>query len=160
MNSGKWYPGGDVFSMGVAMMQLLTGRVPDEDKARQGVMIGIFLEGCRDIEGVKQAVNTRQPPFHLMPAQWPGVRQLCMRCLEKNLRQRPKAPTILKDPWFGLGAAAEMTPIEQKLLPQHPMATVGITDEMLQATPATMAIPDPAGYAVQPGYGIAPGANY
>jgi len=141
MNTGKWYPGGDIFSMGVVIMQLLTKRVPDEDKARQGIMIGIFLEGCRDIEGVKTAVNSRNPPFHLMPNQWPGVRQMAMRCLEKNLRLRPKAPTVLKDPWFGgSDPKKEATPVEKAMMPQHPMATVGITEEMMQSTPMTCAI--------------------
>lgn len=140
MNQGKWYPGGDIFSMGVTMMQLLTHKIPDEDKARQGIMIGIFLEGCRDIDGVKMAVNTRQPPFALMPAQWPGLKQITMRCLEKNLRSRPKAPTVLKDPWFGVAVEQDIA-VEKAMMPSHPMATVGITEEMMQAPlAATQAI--------------------
>jgi serine/threonine protein kinase len=158
MAQGKWFPGGDVFSMGVAMMQLMTNKVPDEALARQGKMIGIFLEGCTNIEDVKRVTNTRQPPFQLMPKQYPGLTQLCMRCLEKNPRSRPRAPVALKDPWFGQGEAPDMTPVEQRMMPQHPMATVGITDEMLQATPATQAIGDLS--APMPRGGIAPGANY
>lgn len=146
MNTGKWYPGGDIFSMGVVMMQLLTRRIPEEEKARQGIMIGIFLEGCRSIEDIKVAVNHRQPPFNQMPQHWPGVRQLCMRCLDTNIRARPKAPTVLKDPWFGGAATAtqKQTPIEQAMNPMHALATVGITEEMMMSTPATCAISDAA----------------
>merc|ERR1719197_1581081 len=108
------------------MMQLLTRRVPDEDKARQGIMIGIFLEGCRDIEGVKMAVTTRNPPYHLMPANMQGLTRLCQRCLDRNLRSRPKAPTVLKDPWFANFEAAEdvgIGPIEAQMGAAHPLAT-------------------------------------
>lgn len=141
MNSGKWYPGGDIFSMGVVMFQLLTRTVPNEEKARKGNMIGLFLEGCRDLEDVKLAVNTRQPQFRRMPSQWPGLRTLTMRCLETNLRSRPKAPSVLKDAWFGGMTLDKTTPTERSMSPSHPMATVGITDELLEMTPAgTVAI--------------------
>merc|ERR1711907_86407 len=123
------------------------------DKARQGIMIGIFLEGCRDMEGIKMAVTTRQPPFHLMPPQWPGLTQLTRRCLDKNLKARPSAPTVLKDPWFGNSATKTDTPVEKAMMPAHPLATVGITEEMLQATPATCAITkDAVGAAAAPAY--------
>merc|ERR1719247_1280456 len=101
MNTGKWHARGDVFSMGVVMMQLLTHKIPDEEKAKRGIMIGIFVEGCRDMEDVKRSVNTRRPPFESMPRQWPGLKRLCELCLEKNVQRRPKAPAVLKDPWFG-----------------------------------------------------------
>jgi len=132
MNTGKWYPKGDVFSMGVSMMQLLTKMIPDEEQAKRGIMIGIFLEGCRNIDDVKMAVNSRQPPWHKMPAQWgQGLRGLIKRCLEKQVQARPTATTILKDPWFGTSKARKETPVEQAMKPSHPMATVGITGEMM-----------------------------
>jgi len=137
MNTGKWYPGGDIFSMGVVMIQLLTGKIPNEEKARQGITIGIFLEGARRIDDIKSFTSNRQPPYNEMPPQWPGVKQLCMRCLDTSMRTRPKAPTVLKDPWFGGAATAaqKKTPIEQAMNPTHALATVGITDEMMQQMP-------------------------
>lgn len=140
MQTGKWYPGGDIFSMGVVMMQLVIRRVPDEEQAMRGIMIGIFLEGCRSIEDIKMAMLTRQPPFQLINPAWPALRQLIMRCLGKDMRSRPKAPAVLKDPWFATTAAAVETPIEQVMQPTHAMATVGITEEMMKAQPRTQAI--------------------
>lgn len=131
MNVGKWYPGGDIFSMGVTIVQLLLRKVPDEDKAKQGIMIGIFLEGCRSIEDVKNAVNSRQAPIHQLP--YPGLQQIVGRMLDKNMRTRVKAPVVLKDPWFGGGRAQQASAVEKAMMPQHPLATCGITDEMMAA---------------------------
>merc|ERR1740117_2369976 len=126
------------------MMQLLIRKVPDE--VTPG--IGIFLEGCRSLEDVIAAVNHRQlrRTFDQMPPQWPGIKQLCMRCLDKNMRTRAKAPTVLKDPWFGGAATAsqKQTPIEQAMNPMHGLATVGIIQEMFDSTLATCVLSDAA----------------
>jgi serine/threonine protein kinase len=151
MNTGKWYPGGDVFSLGVVMMQLILKKVPDEDKAKMGILIGIFLDGCRSMEDIKMAVNSRQPPFHLMPPQWPGITPIVRSCLDKNYKKRPKAPVILKEPWFASYVAMTNTPIEQAMKPAHQLATVGITPDMLQSVPGTMAItPTPVASDIYP----------
>jgi len=99
MNTGKWFPGGDVFSMGVAIYQLLTDQVPDDEAAKRGApMIGLFLQGANTLEDVQRFVNTRQPDFFRI--QMPGLRRICQRCLEKNMRNRPRAPALIKDAWF------------------------------------------------------------
>merc|ERR1719183_1705763 len=63
-----------------------------------------------------------------------------MRCLGKDMRSRPKAPAVLKDPWFATTVAAVETPIEQAMQPTHALATVGITEEMMMNQPRTQAI--------------------
>jgi serine/threonine protein kinase len=132
MNTGKWYPGGDVFSMGVVIYQMMTDRTPNEALEKKGhPMCGLFLRGCTSLDDVKYAVNSRQPDYNAMPANMPGARRLTERLLDKNLRSRPKAPTALKDPWFGALAPANNQAIEHCLQAANPLATVGITDEMI-----------------------------
>jgi serine/threonine protein kinase len=141
MNTGKWHARGDVFSMGVVMMQLLTRKVPDEDlMAQTGRLIGVFLDGCQTMDDIKMAVNTRQPPFHLMPPQMSGLTQICRKCLDKNFKNRPKAPVVLKDPWFQSSVGQANIPIEQAMNAASDFCTVGITADMVASVPATMAI--------------------
>jgi len=61
-------------------------------------MIGLFLNGATTLEDVQRFVNTRQPDFFRI--QMPGLRSICQRCLEKNMRNRPRAPALIKDGWF------------------------------------------------------------
>merc|ERR1712187_168217 len=72
----KWYPRGDLFSLGGCIMQLLTGKL-------------IFVDGCRSVEEIGRAVRTRTPPFHLMPAAMQGLTRLVQKLLEKKLLRRP-----------------------------------------------------------------------
>jgi serine/threonine protein kinase len=100
MNAGKWFPGGDVFSLGVVIFQMMAGKIPDDEAAKRGApMIGLFLEGCNSLDDVRNLVNNKRPPVEMMRAS-PALQQMTLRMLEKNLRARPKAPAVLKDPWF------------------------------------------------------------
>lgn len=143
--TAKWYPGGDCFSMGVTIVQLLTDNVPDEELAKRGILKGIFLQGCRSIPDIQRATSSREPPFMQMRVfnlatsrndQPKGLVALSRRLLDKNMRTRPKAPVVLKDPWFGdaalLGGQQQQAP-EARMKPEHPIATVGITPEMMEA---------------------------
>mmetsp|Transcript_34888 Transcript_34888/g.81579 ORF Transcript_34888/g.81579 Transcript_34888/m.81579 type:complete len:547 (+) Transcript_34888:67-1707(+) len=85
--TGKWFPRGDNFSMGVTIVQLLTDRY-------------LFTEGCSSIQEVAEATQTRQPPFHLLPLDFDDAAKLLSRLLSKELLARPKAPQVLSDPWF------------------------------------------------------------
>lgn len=139
-DTAKWYPGGDCFSMGVTMVQLLTDNTPDEELAKRGILKGIFLSGCRTIPDIQRATATREPPFAQMPKNMKGLISLTRRLLDKNMRSRPKAPIVLKDPWFA-GIGVEDAPVEARMQPENAMATVGITPEMMDAV-KTEAIPN------------------
>lgn len=95
-DTGKWFPRGDVFSMGVVCVQLLANKVPDDTKA----LGGIFTEGCSNHEDVMVATKRRAAPLHLMSIGGPAITQWLAPCLEKALRSRPKAPQVLDSPWF------------------------------------------------------------
>merc|ERR1719401_441495 len=94
----KWFPGGDMFSLGVVMFQMTTDKTPRlEGLARVG---GLFQEGCRSIEDIVKATMGRQPAYHLMPQDMPQMIRLTEKLLSKKLNQRPRAPQALKDAWF------------------------------------------------------------
>eukprot|EP00928_Gymnodinium_smaydae_P025644 TRINITY_DN20364_c0_g1_i1.p1 TRINITY_DN20364_c0_g1~~TRINITY_DN20364_c0_g1_i1.p1 ORF type:complete len:489 (+),score=85.62 TRINITY_DN20364_c0_g1_i1:80-1546(+) len=94
--TGKWFPRGDIFSMGVVMLQLLSDRVPNADTGRKAM----FVEGCRNAREICEATRTRPAPLHLMQVQSAGVRQLVDGCLQKVKNSRPTAPQALALPWL------------------------------------------------------------
>merc|ERR1711924_94676 len=94
-DNNKWYPTGDVFSMGVVCIQVLTDATPD---TKTGLKQGTFVEGARSMEEVAQITKTRQPPFHLIRN--PQILQWLQPCLEKMRKARPRAPQVLEMPWF------------------------------------------------------------
>lgn len=99
-----WFPRGDIFSMGVSFFQLLADKVPCE----KTMAPGIFTEGAMTMEQVNWFVKTRQPPWFLIQGKYPGVMPWLPKMLDKQWRNRPKAPQLLNDPWFkGSGAAAD-----------------------------------------------------
>jgi len=117
---GKWFPGGDVFSMGVVMTQLVLGMVPNEKIGQP--MIGIFLQGCTTFDMVRTATLTRPAPTHQI--QYPGLGQLCAKCLTKQLQGRPKAPQVLRDPWFsGTSFAPSSSPAVVTTMPSPTVVT-------------------------------------
>merc|ERR1740123_2002246 len=90
---GKWFPGGDVFSMGVVMLQMIIDRVPNDKAPRQG----IFQEGCNSLDQIRIATQTRHPPTHAVPFR--GLGELCAKCLSKDVRTRPRAPSSRPPRW-------------------------------------------------------------
>lgn len=93
----KWFARGDIFSMGVVIVQMLTGRIPESSSNLEGKK-GIFQEFCQSVADIRAATFTRQPPVHEVP--FPALSDLCDRCLAKLREGRPKAPQVLKDQWF------------------------------------------------------------
>mmetsp|Transcript_67746 Transcript_67746/g.189066 ORF Transcript_67746/g.189066 Transcript_67746/m.189066 type:complete len:213 (-) Transcript_67746:75-713(-) len=94
---GVWFPGGDVFSMGVCMMQILLDKIPNTESPNKHA---IFREGCEGLKDIRRATQTREPPFHLMPQSMPGLTDVVQKTLEKNMSRRPRAPRVLQDTWF------------------------------------------------------------
>jgi len=129
-DTGLWFPGGDVFSMGVACMQVLVDKVPDIVTGKGG---GLFLEGCFNLKEVERATKTRTPPWHLLPQDMPGLLPLVQQLLQKELARRPRAPQVLQNPWFTSGPVTTIHRPErarQKAAPEaesHPLGTTGIS---------------------------------
>jgi len=98
----KWYPVGDIFSMGVVMVQMVTDNIPEHHRAlRPGEMLrGIFAEGCDTVADVARATQTREAPVHLVAAQFPGLADLTRGLLEKDWCRRPTADQALAHAWL------------------------------------------------------------
>lgn len=93
--TSKWFPRGDVFSMGVVCVQMLTGMVPNGSWQQ-----GVFCNGCLSMQDVMRATSTRQPPLHRAIPQSPELLAWLGSCLEKDFTRRPRAPQVLAMPWF------------------------------------------------------------
>lgn len=154
----KWFPGGDVFSMGVVMLQVLTDKVPASSGVRTSQTPGgIFLEGTSTYRQVAEVTRTRHPPVQLIPRAISGITEVVLATLRKDLMSRLRAPQVLAHPWFSSSAteAAAETGRESLVASQnvvgveeesdttdgvsarHPFATVGITKSFLDAFDAT-----------------------
>jgi len=96
LDTQKWFPVGDVFSMGVTIMQIMIDKVPNGSNNK-----GIFIEGCRNLDGIFNATRTRVPPFFLMPREFPQLRDLVERLLKKQMSERLRATKVLRHKWFG-----------------------------------------------------------
>jgi len=133
-----WFPRGDLFSMGVVIMQVITDKVPDLEVARdRDTPGGIFHEGCLSAKEIFTATCNREPPFHLMPEEYPLLSALVARLLQKKRKDRPTAPGALQDPWFaplvGEDAGCETwaaTEAYRGLRPKNRFATQGITKSL------------------------------
>jgi len=97
---GKWFPRGDVFSMGVVMLQLLSDCVPDVDNG----IFGIFQQGCKKLKELAVASLTREPSMDRLEVKTPAFVDLLRQCLAKDRKQRPKAPIVLENSWILLGS--------------------------------------------------------
>jgi serine/threonine protein kinase len=119
LRSGKWFPGGDIFSLGVVMFQMLTNSTPDAN-LRLPMEEGLFTAGCRTIDEVKANTSSRQPPFQKLPS-YLGLEQLCRGLLEKQLSKRLRPLQALETGWMIKGSQDEEAP----LMSRHRMATNG-----------------------------------
>merc|ERR1719436_1990281 len=103
--TGKWYPKGDCFSIGVVMLQLIGG------------MPNIFTAGSTTRDGVKMTTCTREPPFCDIPPKYVGLRELLKALLEKRQPHRIAAPKAFQFTWLSgtqtshVPAAAHTPPV-------------------------------------------------
>lgn len=140
LDTGKWFPRGDMFSMGVCMIQMVLDKIPPLGARTNVTPGGIFIEGLVTIEDICQATRTREPPFHLMPASMQKLTRLLRELLAKRMTWRPTPSQVLKDPWF-----SSVNP-EHVVKGRHARATVGITKSFLanmdstDASPASVAL--------------------
>mmetsp|Transcript_51480 Transcript_51480/g.102271 ORF Transcript_51480/g.102271 Transcript_51480/m.102271 type:complete len:255 (+) Transcript_51480:2-766(+) len=154
----RWFPGGDVFSMGVVMLQVLIDKIPASSGVRtRQTPGGIFLEGTCTYRQVAEVTRTRQPPVYLIPRAYSGITEVVLATLQKNMMSRLRAPQVLAHPWFSspVTEAAAATGRESLVASQcrvastedslgdsdasgdvkarHPFATVGITKSFLDS---------------------------
>merc|ERR1719265_547518 len=106
----KWYPTGDVFSMGVTMLQLVIDQIPEVkefDPPRPGmqapppqvIKLGIF--SGNSIDDVQQKTTTLQAPLHRIPPYMnSSFKSFISKCLQKSRAPRPTSLMALSDPWF------------------------------------------------------------
>lgn len=104
LETKKWFPKGDCFSLGVTMMQLIIDQVPEIGKGPDGTSVmlklGIFSLGTKCLDEVHRNVLLLRPPFHRMPKEFASLSRLLEQLLEKNQEKRITAAQALNDPWF------------------------------------------------------------
>lgn len=100
--AGKWYPSGDVFSMGVVVMQMLLDRIPPHHNPPECEVLpgGIFTEGATTLNEASTVAKTREPPTDALPPEFQPVATLARKMLEKDVQKRLQAKQVLRDAWF------------------------------------------------------------
>lgn len=91
-----WRPQGDLFSLGVVILQMMTDRVPGSKNTR----CGIFVENTTTYQEVRIATQTREPPFKCMASDQPHLMKLAMQLLERDPNLRLSAAEVLCDSWI------------------------------------------------------------
>lgn len=127
-----WFPGGDVFSMGVCVLQVVGNQVPSTSSTRWNTR-GVFIEGCGNLREVMQATLAREPPFHLLPKNMPGLETVVRSMLQKQMALRPRAPQVLQDPWFTADLDSSELGMMETSFPEHILGTIGISDDLYRA---------------------------
>jgi len=122
----RWVPKGDVFCLGVTMIQVFLGKMPPTGPRTTSTPGGIFVEGCQTVQDMFDATKTCQPPFHLLP-NMPGLHELLTAMLQKDVAVRPTASNVLGFQWF---AVVESPP--SKLRARIDRATTGISKSFLE----------------------------
>lgn len=135
----KWYPRGDIFSLGVAIFQVMCSMHPPES--------GTFLVGCTTALDVFKATLEREPEWDRFPDQFPALKEMVASMLEKERMMRPRAPQLLVNDWFTMEKLEEegVVPVTfgqqgtvnkeefyAILRPTNHFATMGITREMVE----------------------------
>lgn len=138
----KWFPNGDIFSLGVVIFQVTANMGPSMGKGH-----GVFQEGCRTMQEIFHKTRTFEPPWNRMQPSYPELIRITQQMLDKNMKTRPRAPKVIAEPWFtatssgvghGMKAAGYSNVHDQHpalltnarpsepLESKHPLATFGI----------------------------------
>mmetsp|Transcript_1803 Transcript_1803/g.2663 ORF Transcript_1803/g.2663 Transcript_1803/m.2663 type:complete len:288 (+) Transcript_1803:2-865(+) len=135
----KWFPSGDIFCLGVVIVNLLTDKQPtsagNEDRR------GIFVEGCSTMKEIFQATMKREPPLDLMPPDMPHLKTIAGMCLQKKMSDRPRSEEALKKLrrlfMVSRKSVAAAEDVDRRgsiplwLHPKNEFATVGITPSFI-----------------------------
>jgi len=97
--TGKLYPGSDIFALGVVIMQMLLDKIPPHHNPPQCDVLpgGIFTEGADTIELVMRSTRARIPPFEQLSTTFPLLANLTQTLLDKDVSRRPCAKQVLSD---------------------------------------------------------------
>lgn len=115
----KWFPKGDVFSMGVSMLQLVIDQVPENFEPpppfpgapappAQVLKPGIFTAAT--LQEGQRLTCTMPPPLERIPPHFGGMRSMIARCIDKYQSNRASAKHALADPWFTGGDLSRTSP--------------------------------------------------
>jgi len=139
----RWFPRGDIFCLGVTMIQVLLDKSPPLGPRTTSTPGGIFVEGCQTIQDIFNATAQREPPFKSIPASAPKLCELLRAMLSKSVSKRPTASNVLGFEWFEGGHGIK----RKQLRPRNDWATIGITKSFLadpslhdQMSPAAKAL--------------------
>jgi len=91
----EWHTQGDLFSLGVVILQMLIGRTPTDDYPGRGVFVN-----NRSLEEVAKVTTTREPPISSMPSSYHNLKSLVTQLLQKDARYRPSAHEALSGNWM------------------------------------------------------------
>eukprot|EP00927_Polykrikos_kofoidii_P063549 TRINITY_DN5838_c0_g1_i1.p1 TRINITY_DN5838_c0_g1~~TRINITY_DN5838_c0_g1_i1.p1 ORF type:complete len:607 (+),score=91.00 TRINITY_DN5838_c0_g1_i1:212-1822(+) len=140
----KWIPRGDVFSLGVVMLQMIADKLPPKGQRFQNTPGGIFIEGCMTHDEIANATRTRAAPMYLMSRYSPPLTSLVQATLSKQVVGRPTPARALESAWFqqvcavpqvisqGNSAGNSQAPGGGKTnRGRHAFATVGITKSFI-----------------------------
>jgi serine/threonine protein kinase len=149
--TGKWYPKGDIFSLGVCIVQILTDYVPDFENEAPAERRGIFLNGCCTMDDACHAVCTREPSFHLL-RQYVGLEGLARAMLEKTPKNRLRAPQALSHQFFsGAGSAPQQLGVAPVTTSFQPLQTVELSPANYSSSPPLQTVElSPANYSSSP----------
>lgn len=100
LETGWWYPRGDIFSMGVTFFQLIIGRIPSGD----GTVIGVLQTEESGSAAVVRAARELRLPWERFPVDMPVLQDLLSQMLSRDRRSRPKATQALAHRWFAAAA--------------------------------------------------------
>jgi len=125
LRARKWFPKGDIFSLGVVVFQMLTDSTPNTATCTGPQPRGLFLEGCSTFREVCEATFKRTPQYEKITHNFMRLGRLTEQLLRKDQQLRPRAPEALQGPWFD--HHRDSLPLAS----DHPLATKGITKEML-----------------------------
>jgi len=101
----RWYPKGDVFSLGITFFQLIIGRVP------QIGVLGILQE--HDLKACIRATESRPLPWESLPRDMPLLQELLREMTDRDMSERPRCPGVLGHEWL---ASRSNAPLPQDSL--------------------------------------------